>query len=251
MPVKRDIYGPEVVELWRHDVDSPRAGPLAESRVSGDAEEALDRFNAYIRGPLQAAVVESIGHEAHVPYYLCVVAFLPMNFYSLVNTLGCDSGPCETSARNAGFDSVESYLGTQALAWLLCLLLTFPLTHPVLLRCVRLAMSCTEGHHLKTFLTALCCPIAYAYSYICGGAIWGLAFATVQNYSPAWLAALVFYLTFLVAQAFLLFRSPLSATSYHTDASQKYCCSGRQIVSQYEEVRPMLPSAFATSGGSE
>ena len=134
MPVKRDIYGPEVVELWRHDVDSPRAGPLAESRVSGDAEEALDRFNAYIRGPLQAAVVESIGHEAHVPYYLCVVAFLPMNFYSLVNTLGCDSGPCETSARNAGFDSVESYLGTQALAWLLCLLLTFPLTHPVLLR---------------------------------------------------------------------------------------------------------------------
>ncbi|CAJ1443179.1 unnamed protein product [Effrenium voratum] len=105
----------QLVEDQAPGIDIDQQGPLAESRVSGDAEEALDRFNAYIRGPLQAAVVESIGHEAHVPYYLCVVAFLPMNFYSLVNTLGCDS-----------------------------------------------------GHHLKTFLTALCCPVAYAYSYICG-----------------------------------------------------------------------------------
>ena len=38
------------------------------------------------------------------------------------------------------------------MAWLLCLLLTFPLTHPVLLRLIRLAMSYSAlDSHLKNF----------------------------------------------------------------------------------------------------
>ena len=114
--------------------------------------KAFDRFNDYVRGPLQTAFVESIGHEAHVPYHLCVVAFLPMNFYSLVNTLGCDSGPCETSARSEGFASVEWYLGAQAFAWFVCLLLTFPLTHPVLLRPVFFCISCLGRKATPSFL---------------------------------------------------------------------------------------------------
>ena len=224
----------------------PDASPRPNNASENSREEALDLFNAYVRGPLQSEVVKSIGHEAHVPYHLCVVAFLPMSFYSLVNTLGCDSGPCETSAKSAGFESVEWYLAAQAFAWLLCLLLTFPLTHPILLRLIRLVMSCSEGH-LQTFLAVLCCPIAYAYSYVCGGIIWGLTFVSIQDYSPDWLAALVLYIACLVAQALLLFRSPRpSSGSGHANADStilRCSCAGRQVVVQWEEVRPMLPPA--------
>ncbi|CAE7292941.1 unnamed protein product [Symbiodinium sp. CCMP2592] len=199
----RPLVEDQVVELWSQESvgrPGPQPSPTPEVESPINREEALQRFNAFVQGPLLGAVVDAIGHEAHVPYHLCVVAFLPMNLYSLVNTLGCDGGPCESSAASAGFQSVGWYLGTQAMAWLLCLLLTFPLTHPVLLRLIRLAMSYSEGY-LQTILAVLCCPLAYAYSYVCGGIIWGLMFVTVQDYSPEWLAALVIYVALLVVQA--------------------------------------------------
>jgi len=235
----RQLIEHQVVELWAEPTFSPDDGfEVFQTPRPEDREEALDRFNAYIRGPLKAAVVKGIGHEAHVPYHLCVIAFLPMNFYSLVNTLGCDSGPCETSAKSAGFDSVEWYLGAQAIAWLLCLFLAFPLTHPILLRLISLAMSHSEGH-FQSLLVVLCCPLAYAYSYICGGLIWGMVFVSVQDYSPDWLLALLFYLAFLVAQAILIFRPPNLG---HLPDVMKCTCAGRQVVVQWEEVRPMLPT---------
>ncbi|CAJ1449786.1 unnamed protein product, partial [Effrenium voratum] len=82
--------------------------------------DPLDSFNAYIRGALRENVITQIGKELYVPWRTCLTAFLPMIFYSLVNVLGCDNGPCETSFKLAGFSRlitlelprlVESVLG--------------------------------------------------------------------------------------------------------------------------------------------
>ena len=51
-------------------------------------EDPLVRFNAFIRGNLREFVISQIGDELSVPYHICLVAFLPMIFYSSVNVLG-------------------------------------------------------------------------------------------------------------------------------------------------------------------
>ena len=198
-------------------------------------EQALDRFNAYVRGPLHDAVLDTVGNETHVPYHLCMVAFLPMNFYSLVNILGCDNGLCERSASEGGYPTVTSYMVTQVIAWFLCLLLTFPLTHPVLLRLMKFVMSCTDGH-LQVCLAGLCCPLAYAYTYVCGGIIWGLLMVNAEQSSPHLMAALTFYLALLVLQALLFFKG--SGDKTHSELSCR--CVRRQVDQHDETIRPIL-----------
>ncbi|CAE7458237.1 unnamed protein product [Symbiodinium natans] len=153
--------GDMVVKVHLHD-------RVTWSERQHSTEQALDKFNAYVRGPLQDTVRDTIGDETHVPYYLCMVAYLPMGFYSLVNVLGCDNGPCEKSFVEGGYSSFASYMLTQVVAWILCMLLSFPITHPVLLRLMHVTMSRTNGC-LQFLLATLCCPLAYAYTYMCLG----------------------------------------------------------------------------------
>ena len=64
----------------------PKFIPLMEE--SGN--DSLDRFNEYVRGTLREFVITQIGQELYVPWHTCLIAFLPMIFYSSVNVLGCD-----------------------------------------------------------------------------------------------------------------------------------------------------------------
>ena len=66
-----------------------------------------DSFNAYIRGTLRDFVIAETGDEVYVSFSRCLLAFLPMIFYSSVNVLGCDNGPCEISAPLAGYELVS------------------------------------------------------------------------------------------------------------------------------------------------
>ena len=89
-------------------------------------EQALDAFNSYIRGPLRFAVMESVGDQLHVPYRMCLVASLPMIFYSSTDILQCDA---ECISHN-GFQSFESYVLPVVLGWLATILLILPVFYP-------------------------------------------------------------------------------------------------------------------------
>ena len=135
-------------------------------------EDPLVRFNAFIRGNLREFVISQIGDELSVPYQICLVAFLPMIFYSSVNVLGCDNGPCASSAKLESYRSVSEYMITQTVGWVLVLALASPLTYPLLLRMITFVLSFGDGP-LQLLLAFLCCPLAYIYMYVCGGIWWG------------------------------------------------------------------------------
>lgn len=141
--------------------------------------DPLDRFNCHVRGPLRALVISQIGNELKVPWHFAFIAFLPMILNSSVNVLGCDNGPCESSAINGGYSSVASYMMTQVVAWLLCIVLAFPLTYPILLRMINFSIS--YGGPLQLGMALLCCPLAYIYNYICGAFIWGSLVCLAQS----------------------------------------------------------------------
>ncbi|CAJ1453265.1 unnamed protein product [Effrenium voratum] len=144
VPTDREAIEQQVKELFKEEHRPmswlPPEG-VDEGEVSLDNRlnrlwrmDPLDSFNAYIRGALRENVITQIGKELYVPWRTCLTAFLPMIFYSLVNVLGCDNGPCETSFKLAGFSSVRQYMIVQSIGWVLCIVLAFPLTYPTLLQ---------------------------------------------------------------------------------------------------------------------
>ncbi|CAJ1387137.1 unnamed protein product [Effrenium voratum] len=128
-----------------------------------------------------------------------------MIFYSLVNVLGCDNGPCETSFKKSGCSSVSQYMIVQAIGWVLCIVLAFPLTYPTLLQMLKCALSSGCPGPVQRFLAFLCCPLAYVYCYICGSFIWASLVSLVQTYSPLQLLVFILIMTLLVAQVMWLF----------------------------------------------
>ena len=148
-------------------------------------EDPLVRFNAFIRGNLREFVISQIGDELSVPYHICLVAFLPMIFYSSVNVLGCDNGPCASSAKLAGYRSVSEYMITQIVGWVLVFVLAFPLTYPLLLRMINCVLSFGDGP-LQLLLAFLCCPLAYIYMYVCGGICWSSFYTLVKILGKTW-----------------------------------------------------------------
>eukprot|EP00438_Fugacium_kawagutii_P008935 Skav206982 [mRNA] locus=scaffold2010:1410:3591:- [translate_table: standard] len=161
-------------------------GEVRLQKFHFEATDPLDRFNGHVRGPLRALVISQIGDELKVPWHFAFIAFLPMILYSSVNVLGCDNGSCEISAAECGFQSVSSYMMMQIVAWLLCILLAFPLTYPILLRMINFVLSYGDGP-LQLGIALLCCPLAYIYNYICGSFIWASMFCLTQILgSKAW-----------------------------------------------------------------
>ena len=148
-------------------------------RFSLEDRDPLNCFNEHVKGPLRALVESQIGSELHVPFHIALTACLPMIFYSSVNVLACDNGPCETSAVLSGYSSVTQYMVTQVVGWTLTIFLSFPVTSPILLRMINFVVSCSDGP-LELFMALLCCPLAYIWSYICGSLIWGSIVALVQ-----------------------------------------------------------------------
>ena len=148
-------------------------------RFSLDDRDPLSCFNEHVKGPLRALVESQIGSELHVPFQIALTACLPMIFYSSVNVLACDNGPCETSAVLSGYSSVTQYMVTQVVGWTLTIFLSFPVTSPILLRMIGFVVSCSDGP-LELLMALLCCPLAYIWSYICGSLIWGSLATLVQ-----------------------------------------------------------------------
>ena len=129
-------------------------------RFSLEDRDPLNCFNEHVKGPLRALVESQIGSELHVPFHIALTACLPMIFYSSVNVLACDNGPCETSAVLSGYSSVTQYMVTQVVGWTLTIFLSFPVTSPILLRMINFVVSCSDGP-LELFMALLCCPLAY------------------------------------------------------------------------------------------
>ncbi|CAL1143458.1 unnamed protein product [Cladocopium goreaui] len=135
-------------------------GEVRLQRFSLDDRDPLSCFNEHVKGPLRALVESQIGSELHVPFQIALTACLPMIFYSSVNVLACDNGPCETSAVLSGYSSVTQYMVTQVVGWTLTIFLSFPVTSPILLRMIGFVVSCSDGP-LELFMALLCCPLAY------------------------------------------------------------------------------------------
>lgn len=163
------------------------------------SQDPLDNFNDYIRGPLRDKVIDEIGNELYVPWHMCLTAFLPMIFYSSVNVLGCDNGPCEKSAMLAGYSSASQYMIIQTIGWAMCILMAFPLTYPTLLRMLKFVLTHVDGP-LQLVAAFLCCPLAYFYCYICGSLVWASLVSLVENYSPSQLMVFVLIMCFLLVQ---------------------------------------------------
>ncbi|CAE7759978.1 unnamed protein product, partial [Symbiodinium pilosum] len=171
LPADREAIEEQVKELFcnneilaeNHPADLVDYGEVRLQRFAqpdmgyGDP---LDRFNEYIRGTLGALVMDEIGDELYVSWQTCLAAFLPMIFYSSVNILGCDNGPCSESARLEGYSSVGQYMAVQTVGWTLCILIAFPLTYPTLLRMIKFVLSYGDGA-LPMSAAFLCCPLAY------------------------------------------------------------------------------------------
>ncbi|CAL1170711.1 unnamed protein product [Cladocopium goreaui] len=183
-------------------------GEVVLQRFEPLQEDPLVRFNAFIRGNLREFVISQIGDELSVPYHICLVAFLPMIFYSSVNVLGCDNGPCASSAKLESYRSVSAYMITQTVGWFLVLVLASPLTYPLLLRMITFVLSFGDGP-LQLLLAFLCCPLAYIYMYVCGGIWWGSLVALMTR-EPSAIQLLVFLLVLavLIMQLLWLFQNP-------------------------------------------
>ncbi|CAE7197730.1 unnamed protein product [Symbiodinium natans] len=168
-------------------------------------EEAIERFNNYVQGPLRAACLDSIGDEQNVPLHLCYVCFLPMSFYAAVNATPYAYRECTLTFDTMGYSSPYHLVATFSLCWLSTQLLVFPVTFPVLLRMLQLVESLTSSWVLQLVLGFLGSALAYAYTFFCAGTIWGCTVVIMQSYSPTWLVIFFFVFALLVLQAWFFF----------------------------------------------
>ena len=89
------------IDVFRHVTSYPTA------------EEIINEFNAYVRGPLRDRVVMSLGTEEQMPVKLCMLTSFTTWLLSLVNVFSCDGhSDCETAAKNYDFQSVLAYFAT-------------------------------------------------------------------------------------------------------------------------------------------
>ncbi|CAE7688830.1 unnamed protein product, partial [Symbiodinium sp. CCMP2592] len=189
---------------WPSPSDSMEAAYMSQTTQDSVAhaqsdDEALDAFNSYIRGPLRTAVMESVGDQLHVPYSMCLVASLPMIFYSAVDTLQCDAA-CRSAS---GFPSFERYLLPVVLGWLGTIWLVLPIFYPVFLRMLKCTYS-VETHLLQLVLAAISGILTFSYGYCMVGLIFGLFDVSFQRGSLGLIPLLVL-LFFLLAQLRSLF----------------------------------------------
>ncbi|CAJ1380226.1 unnamed protein product, partial [Effrenium voratum] len=155
----------------RLDLDENVFCVSLDNRLNRMWLDPLDSFNAYIRGTLRENVITQIGKEP---------------------------GSFPDPEKNG---SVSQYMIVQAIGWVLCIVLAFPLTYPTLLQMLKCALSSGCPGPVQRFLAFLCCPLAYVYCYICGSFIWASLVSLVQTYSPLQLLVFILIMTLLVAQA--------------------------------------------------
>lgn len=169
-------------------------------------DEIIDRFNAYVRGPLHDSLMCSMGRETDISWKLCAVSFLPLMFNSMVSILGCDGFECEISARQQGYASVQQYMGMNAAMWAMACLLCYPSVHPLTLRVLHIITTGIETPSLQMFLGVVCALLVYVYVFFSTSAILSLLVVSVTTFSLPWFAGFVVCFTLLLLQTWTLFR---------------------------------------------
>ena len=202
--------------------------------------DPLQSFNLYVRGTLRDSVIAQIGDELSVPWRTCLIAILPMIFYSSVSVLGCDSGPCETSSELQGFVSVGQYMVTNSVVWVLCIAVASPLTFPITLRMLKFTFSFGDGplQHVAAFL---CCALASICNCLCSSVLGTLFGVVMVEYSVKKLLAFVVMLVVLILQNVWLFCGHIQRRSRNEISCR---CIKRQAV--YEAVGGSLQAHDAT-----
>jgi len=226
-PADRNLVEQQVEELFKYDIDysgtCTKDDPMFQAscedagvlfsdpdvmstfhKSSLQDEDPLSRFNAYVQGPLKEAVLQSIGHELHMPWHLCIAALLPLLLYSLVDNLGCVSEECDAAAMRYGFSSVMAFKITGCLGWMCQLLLIYPISYPILLQVMGWVMSATQGW-CQLLLLALCCPLVHMYCFLSSGVFWALIDAVVNRFSLRSLLTFTAAVVFFTLQACFLF----------------------------------------------
>ncbi|CAE7739216.1 unnamed protein product, partial [Symbiodinium sp. KB8] len=162
-------------------------------------DEALDAFNSYIRGPLRSAVMECAGDQLYVPYNMCLVASLPMIFYSATDILQCDA----TCMSNMGYSSFGNYVLPILLSWISTFVLIVPIFYPVFLRLLKRTFS-VHSELLQLLLAALSGILTVSYGFLCAALLFGLLAVINKEGAMAFLPLLVI-LVFLLMQLRCLF----------------------------------------------
>ena len=111
-PADRLLVQQQVQHLFRAPLEPSCSSDSVE--VDQIDDKSLDAFNGYIQGPLRSVVMENVGARLHVPYGLCLLAGLPMTFYSGVDILQCD----EACVASNGFEAFSSYMKASMVTWL-------------------------------------------------------------------------------------------------------------------------------------
>ncbi|OLP88957.1 hypothetical protein AK812_SmicGene29630 [Symbiodinium microadriaticum] len=246
-PSDREAIEKQLKEVFcNHDSPTPGADAVDEGEVKVQqfvhyhgAGNPLDRFNAYVRGVLRDIVMMQIGDEIYVPWPLCLTTCLPMILYSSVNVLGCDNNSCEESARLARM-STTTYVLVCVVGWALNILLAFPLTYPLMLRMLKVSLSFGDGPFQRC-AAFLCCFLAYEYTFLCGGCIWGSYIPVMTDYSPAQLAFFLLVVFLMVIQCICLFYRH----DRHGQDTLTSCRCVKRQVATYQAMGPEsgLPSA--------
>ena len=206
----RDLVEHQVRRLFH--LASGREEEEGTAAPNAEGFTPLDAFSEYIRGPLRSAVLESVGEELQVPYGVCLIAGLPMTFYSGVDTLACD-GECRGQV---GYASLAQYLVANITSWSTSLLLVFPIFYPVFLRMLKRALS-VSSELLQPILAGLSGVLTFSYGFSLFAVLWVLSYACVGS-GVAGLVAYLLFVMLLVGQLYCLFGSGRTSAT-HPSAS--------------------------------
>merc|ERR1712107_964761 len=124
-------------------------------RIPEDAKvEAIDSFDHFVRNDLLEVILQRIGHISYIPYTTALLVFLPLNFESFVDVLGCDFGPCSANAKAEGYANVPAFMTGMIFNWLWSCFLILPSTYALMLW----GLSTSMGHMEKwPVADAVCC----------------------------------------------------------------------------------------------
>ena len=149
------LVSADIVDVFRHITSYP------------SAEEIINEFNSYVRGPLRDRVIASLGTEDKVPLKLCLLSgsfALPLG---LLDLIGCDGhDDCETAANNLGFESVGAYLATNLLIYVFFWPLACATMYPLLLNAIKLVTDLTSDTFSQILLASLVSTIVVSIDYV-------------------------------------------------------------------------------------
>ena len=143
-----------------------------------------------------------------MPYSVCLIAGLPMIFYSAVDTLACDS---ECRGR-IGYASLAQYQVTNITCDGTALLLVFPIFYPVFLRMLKRALS-VSSELLQPILAGLGGVLTFSYGFSLFALVWVVSCVGVAD-GVAGLVAYLLFVMLLVGQLQCLFGSGRTSVTH-------------------------------------